>query len=486
LLAAIAGCSLDKPFSEDDFACSAGGTCVEDSGVRDTGKDTGTGIDAQPMDAVPMDAQPMDAEPIVECINVTPLPVTGIASGDTSNQSSVYEGGCFPVGGRETVYGLTLPGRADITAVAISPSQTWYPALHVYRETCDATDRVGCAGADPEGDTKSTVVVNDAVAGDYAIVIDGSDAVSFGSFTLEVDAVIAAGELCEPNVGYQRCQVGACTMEGSVYRCPPIYDCMDGIDVDEDGEADEDACTNPPLVSCATTATAAPGSLLVLQATPTDDVGITNREWSIRARPVGSKAIPQSPNADSTVLQLDLAGEYRARYIAFDADNNTGACEVTVSATTAADIYVEMFWLEEPYADYDFDIHFLHPMALNWYDFDYACSIDNGCTVTWGTIPENNPLWSGDAPGNGSSVESVRLPRAEAGSYGIGLAPFTEPMPIEIFVNVYCGGLLRSFSSSLVAENLFWKIANVSVDANGCTIQEINSLVTQTEAMTAR
>jgi hypothetical protein len=434
------------------------------------------------MDGQPMDGQPVDAEPIVDCINVTALPGTGIASGDTSQQMMVYEGGCFAAGGRETVYAMTLPGRAQsISIYANAPSQSWFPALHLYRETCDPMDRVGCTGSDPLGDTAAQLLARNLPAGDYAIVIDGIDAANFGSFTLDVDVVIGAGERCQPNVAYQRCQVGSCEMDGTEYRCPPLFDCLDGVDVDDDGMLDEDTCTNPPAVTCPTTTVASPTSIEVLTAVATDDVGVTNREWIVTERPLGSKARANPPNADSTVVTFDLAGDYRARYIAYDADNQTGACDLTVSATTTADLYVEAYWLDDPFDAFDVDLHLLHPLAMHWYDTDYACMFENDCAVTWGAIPENNPAWSGDAPGTGFAVEATRVPRAETGAYGIGIA--TVVMPSEVYINVYCRGTrVQTFRSTLLSENLFWKVANVRVDANGCDVEMLNALVTTSAA----
>ncbi len=424
-----------------------------------------------------MDAQPIDAEPVVDCLGVVPLANNGLGQGNTTNQPAIYEGGCFTDGAREVVFGMTLPGRArSLTINANNPNATFDPALHVYRDACLPQDRVGCAGTDVDG-YFAELTLEQVEGGNYAIVVDGDEPGTSGSFVLSVHGVIAAGEACDPSQTFLTCQVGPCTMTGTTgYACPPLKDCPDGIDADDDGMLDEDTCDNPPVVACNGPTTAVPGTGVLLSATATDDGGITSREWTILERPFGSRAAAIA-NSDNLFFTTDLFGAYRARYVAYDAEYQTGACEEAVSATTAADLYAEVFWLDEPYDNYDLDLVMIHPMSPDWSDLDLACTYNNECAVTWGA------QWSGDAPASLTAAESIRLDVGETvGAYGIGVGDYLEA-PRQIYVNVYCGGTLRqTFGPMLLTEGSFWKVADVSLQTDGCSLTPLNVIVPQSQA----
>ena len=418
-------------------------------------------------------------------------------------------GACFEPGARDIVYGFELPGRAKsmVFRAFDDVNFTFIPGLHLFKDGCMAANQIGCIAGN-EFTAEALLEVESLEPGNYAIVADGITQNAAGRFNLLVNGVVFNGERCDPMATYMRCELGECTLQGTDYLCQRLYDCPDPIPVDADGDGmiDEDPCDvpgNPPQVTCTTTSAATPGQLIRLQGTAVDDKGIFGKEWEVLERPPGSRAELAGVNQDNSAFRLDLAGNYRFRFRAWDQSYQTAACELTINATPQADLYVEAFWLDDPYEDFDMDIDVIHPLADNWFDFDpetFYCHYDScGVPPNWGPTggdarTDNDPIWLGDAPGNETSVEVIYVPAADPPDvygYGIGVHALTGD-PRQLYVNVYCQGVLRTFTatvpeiSDFLIEGSFWKVADVRIEPAGCTFTELADVKTLTEAQQAR
>ncbi|MCS6798664.1 MAG: hypothetical protein NZ898_09050 [Myxococcota bacterium] len=92
--------------------------------------------------------------------------------------------------------------------------------------------------------------------------------------------------------------------------------------------------TGPPVLMCPTETLVVPTRRPVtLRATAVDDVGIASARWTVVRRPAGSRAEPMPPDATTTRLTPDRAGDYLLELVVTDVEGMSSRCTVLVRAT---------------------------------------------------------------------------------------------------------------------------------------------------------
>ncbi|RMH42880.1 MAG: hypothetical protein D6689_06880 [Deltaproteobacteria bacterium] len=263
---------------------------------------------------------------------VMPLPPSGTATGDTTDETDDLEAPCFEAGAPDVAFTLTSPG--DLASLHISLAGSDYDtALHVYRVDCGTDSMIACNDDGPT-DSTSEIDLVDVARGTLQIVVDGYD--EYGIYQLAVDGEFVDGEPCDPSMPFLHCR-GSCrpTCDGGApYACGDAYDCAggDGIDNDGDGDIDEDTCSSPPTVTCPPDTTVPVLQTADLAATATDDGEIRRSGWQIVSAPAGARARLGATRGDATSIAPDVAGGYTLRYTAFDDADQPASCDVEVTA----------------------------------------------------------------------------------------------------------------------------------------------------------
>lgn len=494
LLFASTACTVDRVVPLSEFACAAGNGC--DGGVvtrdggdpkRDSGSevhDAGVGEDVPTLDS--------GATPLPMCPGIVALPASGVASGSTNAANNGYEGGCFRSGGKDVVYGFTVPGRLAFLRVTTAGS-AFDTTLHLYADDCTRPSQLVCTDETEElfvYEATAELRLEDVEPGSYAAIVDGFGPSESGDYLLQVSGAVAPGERCDPNQTFLPCQIGACAPDSrGELRCPAVLDCGDGIDGDGDGDVDEDAdkCTNPPTVSCSPGPTAFIDSIAEPTASVVDDGTIVFGQWRVISSPFGSHTKPSPRDQEGTRLELDIAGTYRLRYTAADDRRQITACEVTIEPTTPPTLRAELIWKADGprYASNTvFMFHLLHPGASAWFDERLDCSgppcLDNA--LDWDRQGDfsDDPIWVGFF--FGPQALFVDRPNT-SGRYALGVETLDiggdTPSPVGATVRIYCGGVLKEeigpvlLNGSYTTPDLndFWKVAELRFDSSGdCTV----------------
>ncbi len=463
-------CTVDRVVPLEDFACETTNSC--DAGMKkETPRDGG-----------------FEAVPLAECPGIEPISADGIGVGSTADANNGYEGGCFPSGGKDLVFGFDVPGRLWFLEVSTAGSN-FDTTLHFYENDCDPRNRIVCTDeteTDTMFDRTSRFRIEDFPAGRYAAIVDGFGPEE-GDVFLRVTGAVAPGETCDPRQeAYFPCLAGACGADpAGGFRCPPVLDCADTIDADRDGLVDEDAdkCNAPPTVSCSP----GPNAIVDRPADPSasvvDDGQITHTEWTVEDRPLGSYSEPYERYEEATTVLLDLAGTYRMRYLAIDDARQASACEVTFNPTIASDFRMELIWSPTVprYASNEvLFAHLLHPLATAWFDEAYDCGGPRcfDLPVDWDNPMDfsDDPLWVGFIYGPQRIFIDAPTP-GQAYAIGVETADIGGdlPPPVDALVRIFCGGvLMASYGPTLLQGNYitpdmndFWKVAEVQFDMAG-------------------
>ncbi len=464
----MAACTVDRVVALEEFACETTNTC--DAGTK-TIRDGG-----------------FEAPELAACVGIEPVTADGLGVGATTGANNSYEGGCFPSGGKDIVFGFNVPGRLWSLEVSTAGSN-FDTTLHVYREDCDPANRVVCTDeteTDTVFDRTSMFRLHDVPPGKYAAVVDGFGPEE-GDVLLRVEGIVAPGEACDPaQAAYFPCLAGSCAVDPSGgFRCPPVLDCADGVDADRDGLVDEDAdkCQSPPTVSCSP----GPAPILDRPASPSasvvDEGRIEYREWRAEDVPLGSYAEPFPRDQEAATILLDLDGSYRLRYIAIDDDRQMSACEFTMNPTIVSGFRMELIWspMKPRFASTEvLFAYILHPMATTWFDETYSCGgprcFDN--PIDW-DIPmdfSDDPLWVGFIYGPQRIFLDVPTPGVR---YALGVETADiggdAPPPVDALVRIFCDGVEKETYGPVLLQgnyingdtNDFWKVAEVEFDMSG-------------------
>ncbi|MCK6551956.1 hypothetical protein L6R52_39360 [Myxococcota bacterium] len=521
--ALLAACTIERSVPLDRFACTNGGPCPVDAGplpdadtpIPDSGDvpDAGFFPDADVPDVGPPDTGVPDAGlPVPSCFTALPMPASGYATGDTTQERNDHQPSCNDgIGGRDVAFWFTTEGRIE-RLVLTSVGSDFDSVLYVYDGECQRAAEIAC---DDDGATTSfaaRIELFDVAPGAYYVVLDGWDNVALGGYVLDVQGRVAIGERCDPATPFLGCGRGTCAPDGTgVHRCRLPLDCGDGVDNDGDGTADEDtaACRDAPVVTCPASSIVAVGDTLRLEATATDDEPLGERRWSLVSSPSAVYPTPFETveGTGTATLTVALAGEYVLRHQVIDADTQAVACETRVTASPGADVRVEMFWIPPIGTDEaHLDLHVLEPSAAAWFDAALDCAPGN-CTggLPWGEPGSPaDPRHLGDVTrGQGPEVVVLDTPTAGA-TYRVGVFYADDAFfgPSEAFVQIHCGGTLAASygpvtlvlgdPDDLDGQNTFWKVADVAIDSAGCTATALSDpgggplLVTSTEARAAR
>ncbi len=153
-----------------------------------------------------------------------------------------------------------------------------------------------------------------------------------------------------------------------------------------------------------------------------NDLAITQYKWALIEQPEGSAArLPPSDSGDGAIrggFIPDLAGDYVGQLIVTNEDGvESEPCEVTLESIPAEDLWVEMYWTNEPD---DMDLHLLRPGGtLESNDDCYYANCVNG-NLNWGERSSNmdDPsLDLDDIPGTGP--ENINIAQPEAGEFTV-------------------------------------------------------------------
>jgi hypothetical protein len=260
--------------------------------------------------------------------------------------------------------------------------------------------------------------------------------------------------------------------------------------VDEDGLEATCLATvvgtpTPPDAVCPDTINTRPLTSVELQGDGVDDGRIVEYRWTVLSRPPGSDASEPSPQ-DARVASFmpDIAGVYRIELQVTDNDGQTGTCEFDVRAVASEGLRVEMSWNQD---DTDMDLHLLHPDADAWFTRNdcYYINCTPGETLEWGAPgPGDNPQLDIDDT-DGFGPENINVDEPQRVTYRVGVHAFRgEGLPNEVTVRIYCGGSTteprRTFGpvtlrgSDASVRNEFWRVADVTISATGCSIEDLS------------
>ena len=409
------------------------------------------------------------------CAPIAILPSNGLAVGNTTGLGNRYSSSCGGENGADQVYQLALPGDMVELLLEVTAS-SFNPVIHVYGdEGCGPPSLFGCGAALSES---ASVVLHNVSTPSIHIIVDGAG--SAGAYDLQATGVIAAGQSCIPDSQTFTCEFGTCS--GREFpTCPGILDCADGIDVDNDGSGDEDAasCVSPPTVNCTADQT------LDVLASAT----LVGTDSNAPARPRGRGTLEQSPSGatsrpgsspDELLLDDRLAGLYRARYTVIDDARQAVACESTVTNLISDVFRVELLWnvtVPEQADPSDVDLHLLHPNATVWGD-NLDCHWANGFPNWDGPDQTDDPrLDIDDVEGRGPENINILNP-VHGEPYRVGVHYFFEDGfgASQVEVRIFCGGnLAASFGPVRMGQDDLWRVADVTFDADGCSVVPIES-----------
>ncbi|HJL14980.1 MAG TPA: hypothetical protein RMH99_04950 [Sandaracinaceae bacterium LLY-WYZ-13_1] len=245
----------------------------------------------------------------------------------------------------------------------------------------------------------------------------------------------------------------------------------------------------PPDVTCPATVTTTPLTSVGITATAEDDGTITRWRWTVTDRPAGSMGAAPSPrNAASTDFTPDVAGVYELTVTATDDDGMTGTCVTRVEAGNVDGLRIEMSWDTNRT---DMDLHLMNREGTRWGSGDDDCYYAN-CNTRMSGVPvldwygpddEDDPRLDIDDT-DGFGPENINITTPEPGTYRVAVHNYRGTGPNAVTVRIYCGGStttprrtfgpvdLRGRGTS--TSNDFWRVADVTVDASGCTIADLS------------
>ena len=223
------------------------------------------------------------------------------------------------------------------------------------------------------------------------------------------------------------------------------------------GEAPVTTPTTPPPLTGNPVAVRPPVETAVWDGSASYDVdgwSIVSYEWTIIARPDGSTT-GMSPDGGPVVneaivpdFQPDLAGEYTSQLVITNELGETDTCEATLEAIPAENLWIEMYWTEQPD---DMDLH-----LTNTEDWRGAMETDNDCYYSnctpgglWGSTVSWGPLGGVDDPSldlddiYGTGPENINI---------------TQPAPGSIFtvvVHDYTGSTADTYGDNDVTVNVY-------------------------------
>lgn len=244
----------------------------------------------------------------------------------------------------------------------------------------------------------------------------------------------------------------------------------------------------PPIVSCPPRIETRPLTTVSVNASADDDGTIVSWRWGISSRPPGSATAPPAPaDAASTRFTPDIAGVYTLTVTATDDDGLTGTCTTRIDAGNVDGLRVEMFWDTD---NSDMDLHLLNPTATEWTSdgdcYWSNCISGRGGRLEWGAPgPDDNPRLDIDNV-SGRGPENINITRPVPGTYRVGVHAYrgSGGPTHRVTVRIYCGGSTtepqRTFGPITLGtrrshtENDFWRVADVTLTASGCTIADLS------------
>jgi hypothetical protein len=177
------------------------------------------------------------------CGSPTILAIPGRAVGTTTGARNDFDPSCANPGGADVVFVLRNPTRQTITLD--TEGSSFDTVLQVYRDRCGDPAAVVACDDDGASGVNSRVVLNDAPAGTYFVVLDGFGG-SNGAYVL--NARVGATEVCDNRAdddgdGLIDCQDRDCVAFPICQMCIPTgaeagATCFDGRDNDCNGLTD--------------------------------------------------------------------------------------------------------------------------------------------------------------------------------------------------------------------------------------------------------
>lgn len=430
-------------------------------------------------------------DPRIRCTNTVPFTESATLAGTTVGAGNDYETGCGPAGQPDVVLEYTVP--TDLDTLDVSVVAGFDAVLGVYVDDCGPAARRACVNGRESSASLGRVRAGQKVA----IIVDGGAANASGTYQVALSGRIASAQACSPGNTSFTCDLGTCAELAGVARCPAILDCVDGVDVDNDGALDEDACTSAPTLTCPADLRVDVLGSATLTATQTSTSPIIRRRWTVEEEPLGSSLVPTPRDAPRTVVRPLLYGDYRLRYTEIDEDLEASSCEVLLAAGTQDALRVELIWNptipEELHAS-DVDLHLLHPDATAWWG-DLDCHYANR-NPAW-----DEPLSTEDDPRldlddtSGRGPENINVLAPPLGeTYRVGAHYYSDHGygTSAVYVNVYCHSQLsQRFGPVTLSNDQFWKIADVTVHTSSCAIAPLGRpgaalIVSEDDSRTAR
>jgi hypothetical protein len=302
--------------------------------------------------------------------------------------------------------------------------------------------------------------------------------------------------LVDDGIADVSCGVGACMrtvpgcVRGAVPTCTPgtpSVELCNGLDDDCDGSVDE-MCAGS--IACPRDATMFAGDT---QSFAVTTLGMLRSfSWSIVAAPSGGAATAQwapSPAASSVeALTPIIVGVYTVEVTAVDGLNATRRCTFDVTANSRG-LRVELTWNGTG----DLDLHLHNNVSGAWFNTPNDCHYAN-MTSAWGASQDVDNVTA-------NGPENIRLNNPTVGqAYTVGVHNYSRGAGRTATVRVYCGPTagvtpsvtytsapLAGSASGNCTANTFWKVADVTLNADGsCTLTARNSYVTSSAACAAR
>ena len=251
-----------------------------------------------------------------------------------------------------------------------------------------------------------------------------------------------------------------------------------------------------------------PLDILVLDGSASTDAGVIEAyEWVVIDRPDGSSSmvvesfanplvpndggVPDNPSTPNALFFLDLAGTYVFSLRVTNAAGITAPSEacpdaealITVTVRDGRDISVELVWDTPGDADQtdregtDMDLHFRHPMGMEWFQAPYACYFGNS-SPDWGQIGflDDDPSIDLDDT-NGAGPERISLERAQdtegfGAGYRVAVHYYRSTMgnfgnggdwgPSTATIRIHLAGVLAAERERILAQtNDFWEVADI-------------------------
>lgn len=192
--------------------------------------------------------------------------------------------------------------------------------------------------------------------------------------------------------------------------------------------------------------------------------------WTMRSKPVGSKATLVGAGTAKPTLATDLPGAYVLELVVVDSAGLASLLpgHVTITAVPPEHLRVEMIW-DQPWPD--FDLHLVAPGGA--YGSSKDCTYNNP-TPSFGTPGDTtqDPEYVDDVLGNSYGPESILYKDPVSGTYALDVNYYSDHghpgATVNVTVRIYEYGIVVSeFTQALSTAGAVWNVCTIAWPGGG-------------------